>query len=472
MRRGAAKVALPHDLPPSVTRLIHRQRVVMVIAVVAAVLSLAGMGASTLVKSPAQRAADQGPPSPSVLTAPVRTEVLRSTVRVRATVASIDSVPVTPTAPAGASALVVTGTPKKAGDAVSPGDVVVQVSGRPIIALPGTVPAYRSLTPGMSGPDVGQLQKALKALGYADTEQSGTFGASTQRAVGALYHDRGFEPLTTGDVAGQSEVSAVKAARDAVTQAERKVAASTVAVSAAPDAATRTAAVVQLGYDKQDLASAKSAQVALQATVGVEVPMAEVVFVPSFPASIGSMNAQVGTVLADTTSPLLTIQTGNLVIQGTLPAGQQRLVTSGLEATIDDEANSRTADGTVTAVNALPNGSAGGKSATSTSAGQLAAGPAGYPFVVTPSAALDPSWAGADVLVTITAASTSGPVLVAPAAAVTTSADGSTSVSVRSADGTTRREIVTTGAIGDDGVEVTPAEGATLKDGDNVVTGQ
>ena len=61
---------------------------------------------------------------------------------------------------------------------------------------------------------------------------------------------------------------------------------------------------------------------------------------------------------------------------------------------------------------------------------QGAAQPAGYPVVVTPSPALPAAWLGQDVRVTIKAASTAGPVMVVPVAAVSTDQSGSTSVTI------------------------------------------
>ena len=44
-----------------------------------------------------------------------------------------------------------------------PGSVIVEVAGRPLFVFPGTVPAYRNLSPGETGTDVAQLQAGLRA---------------------------------------------------------------------------------------------------------------------------------------------------------------------------------------------------------------------------------------------------------------------------------------------------------------------
>ena len=72
-----------------------------------------------------------------------------------------------------------TGTP------VNAGDVVYTVDLAPVVALTGSVPAFRDLAPGAEGPDVAQLQNYLIATGYLAGTADGRFGASTARAADA-----------------------------------------------------------------------------------------------------------------------------------------------------------------------------------------------------------------------------------------------------------------------------------------------
>lgn len=52
----------------------------------------------------------------------------------------------------------------------------------PVVAIPGLVPAYRTMTPGMSGVDVRQLQEFLVSKGYAVGTVDGRWGAGTTAA--------------------------------------------------------------------------------------------------------------------------------------------------------------------------------------------------------------------------------------------------------------------------------------------------
>lgn len=57
------------------------------------------------------------------------------------------------------------------GQVVTQGHVLYQVSGVPVVLLYGSTPAYRSLSEGMKGADVAQLNADLVALGYATKAQ-------------------------------------------------------------------------------------------------------------------------------------------------------------------------------------------------------------------------------------------------------------------------------------------------------------
>jgi hypothetical protein len=74
-----------------------------------------------------------------------------------------------------------------AGQVVRRGQVLYQVNGDPVVLLYGSVPAYRSLSEGMTGADVRQLNANLVALGYATSSEldpaSDYFSAETAYAL-------------------------------------------------------------------------------------------------------------------------------------------------------------------------------------------------------------------------------------------------------------------------------------------------
>jgi membrane fusion protein, multidrug efflux system len=54
------------------------------------------------------------------------------------------------------------------GDLVERGGTLFEINGQPVVLLYGEMPAWRPLGPGVSGPDVKQLERNLAKLGYGD----------------------------------------------------------------------------------------------------------------------------------------------------------------------------------------------------------------------------------------------------------------------------------------------------------------
>lgn len=200
------------------------RRVVLGVVGGAALMAVGGLLTTTLVRSPAQVAAETRPPAQGALTAEVERRVLAETVVMRGTVVADQSVAVSPQGirtgegeAAGAGAAVVTKLPLKAGDPVQAGQLLAEVSGRPVFALHGGLPMYRDLKPGATGDDVAQLQQALRELGYGTgADAKGVFGAGTKAALAAHYHSLGYAPLPAVADGGTS----LKAAREAVRSAQ------------------------------------------------------------------------------------------------------------------------------------------------------------------------------------------------------------------------------------------------------------
>jgi hypothetical protein len=88
------------------------------------------------------------------------------------------------------------------GSVVEAGDVVYSADGEPVVAMDGTVPAWRSLsTASADGVDVEQLERNLVELGYdpdGAVVVDRTFTEATEAAVEAWQEGLGLEP--TGEV--------------------------------------------------------------------------------------------------------------------------------------------------------------------------------------------------------------------------------------------------------------------------------
>ncbi|MFE3281993.1 peptidoglycan-binding protein, partial [Streptomyces sp. NPDC059233] len=105
------------------------RKVVFGVVAGAALMAVGGLLATTLVKSPAQVAAETGPPAQGALTAEVERRVLAQKVVMRGTVVADQSVDVAPQprSAEGAGTPVVTKLPLKAGDPVAAGQLLAEV---------------------------------------------------------------------------------------------------------------------------------------------------------------------------------------------------------------------------------------------------------------------------------------------------------------------------------------------------------
>ncbi|GEM_PF-771914 len=211
------------------------------LCVLSAVVIAASFLAGTLVESPWEEAVANAERVPAVTAQVTQRSVARDVVAVQGTYSAgtVDEVRVAGEDVAG----VVTAQKRQPGESVVSGDVLGEVSGRPVVGLSLTFRLYRDIAPGDTGPDVEQLQQALAALGLFEGQPDGEYGRRTVTAVDALYRRVGYRPPPTApdlaqavDAAEKERETAVRA-RDAAV-AERDRAAAAAAAAAARDAAS------------------------------------------------------------------------------------------------------------------------------------------------------------------------------------------------------------------------------------------
>lgn len=469
------EVAAPAPGPAVPSRMARRQRVLLAVAVVAALVSSGGWAASALVKSPAERAADTAPPPRTVLTAPVAPRTLTQSVVTRGQVYPPTQYNVTPTAATtDITQLYVSALPAKVGDQVANGQLLAEVSGQPLFVLHGAVPAYRDLRPGSSGPDVAELQAALDQLGHpAEGDDDGTYGKGTAKAVTDFYRQLGYAPPTTG-AATQQAVDAAKKAVEADQQQVDTLKAQPAAPPGGPSQEQQlTAARKKLADDRQALAKA-------EAVNGPMVPAGEVVFLPDLPAAVTAVNAPVGSPVS---GPLLSLTSGGLAVTGQLTAVQAAGVKAGMAVEIFAEATGAGVKGTVVGLGAQTTAPLAGRvisigappapAAPATGPGAAAPGvPAYVPLHLTTAEPLPAGLNGQNVRITVLRGPAADPVLSVPVAAVFTDAAGATAVTRIGADGGRETVPVATGVTAGGYVAVTASGGTTLRAGDQVAVGR
>lgn len=85
------------------------------------------------------------------------------------------------------------------GQVIRPGHTLFRVDGDPVVLMDGTLPAYRTLKPGVdNGADVRQLERGLRALGYYPGVVDSHYTASSAAAVRKWQDDLGLDK--TGQV--------------------------------------------------------------------------------------------------------------------------------------------------------------------------------------------------------------------------------------------------------------------------------
>ncbi|MER7671800.1 peptidoglycan-binding protein [Kitasatospora sp. NPDC096128] len=489
--------------PPARSRVARRRRVLLGVALAAALVAVGGVGAATLVKSPAERAARTAPPPNTLLTAPVVSQVLTPSTAARAVVYPPAQYNVVPAAASTeVTALFVSKLAVKQGDAATAGKLLAEVSGQPLFALPGPVPAYRDLKPGSTGPDVAELQAALAALGHGiDEDDQGTYGPGTAAAVSAFYRGLGYPVPTTGTTTQQAVDTAQKAV-DTDRQTVDTLTAQKKAGPAQPPAATTAAQTPppdqppptgdldqQLANARRQLATDQAALGKARAVNGPMVPAAHVLFLPALPATVTAVNGTVGSPVSGT---LLSLTSGALTATGQLTPAQAAGVHPGMAVELLAEDTDTTVPGTVTEVGAPTGAPPAGRVITLGGGGAPAAGPtqpgtAGpapgapnsqpggqsyIPVAIIPNTPLPAAMNGKNVRLTVLKAKAGAPVTAVPIAAISTDAAGRTSVTTVDAAGNRTTVPVTTGVTADGLVAVTPAQGANLKAGDQVVVGK
>ncbi len=85
----------------------------------------------------------------------------------------------------------------RVGSTVKRGEPLFKVDERPVVALYGSVPLYRTLRPGTNGRDVRQLERNLAALGYTGFTVDDTYTSGTATAVRSWQADLGLAKTGT-----------------------------------------------------------------------------------------------------------------------------------------------------------------------------------------------------------------------------------------------------------------------------------
>lgn len=266
-----------------------------------------------------------------------------------------------------------------AGRVVRRGQVLYRVSNAPVVLLYGTVPAYRALSTGMSGPDVQELNANLAALGYAskaDIVALGWdyFGWETTYAIELYQKHLGVDQ--TGTLAAGQAVFLPAAVRVTSVNAQPGAAAApgspvfqgtatarqvTVALDAAEQSYVKVGDRVTITLPDNQTTPGVVSSVGTVATTpsGTTTPVITVGITPTDPAATGSLDqapvevsittATVSDTLTIPVDALIATTSGGYAVEVAGPGGIRHLVPVSL-GLFDDAAGTVQVSGTGLAV--------------------------------------------------------------------------------------------------------------------------
>ncbi len=227
------------------------------------------------------------------------------------------------------------------GQVFTHGQVLYQVSTKPVVLLYGTVPAYRSLSEDMTGTDVAELNADLVALGDATSSQlnptSDLFGGATTTALGSLaLGDAVFLPSAVRVTAVSATLGG--SAGGPVLTASSTTRVVTVALSAAQQSQVKGGDPVIITLPNSQTTPGVVWSVGTVATTpsGGGTPTIQVVVIPTDAAATGSLDqapvqvsivtATVNDALVVPVNALLALAGGGYAIETVNPRGVHHLV--------------------------------------------------------------------------------------------------------------------------------------------------
>lgn len=423
----------------------------IIVTVIAVLSAVAGIVAGSLITSPAENAAKTKAPKATLITSEIKSEKITTSIITRGSAKPEREITI------GYGALIkdqnegvattsneaiVTAVHANAGDELKSGSVILEVSGRPIIVLPGERPMYRTIKPGMNGPDVRQLQEALSDLGYFKQKIDGNYGESTKKAVEKLYQNLGYETITTDNNDG-SDKSNLRQAQQQLTQAQNEL--SELQQQAANDpnitAGAITNAKTRVTYASENLNE-------LQQRTGTVLPQTEIVFVPTLPAHLTQVTTNIGYAAPEV---LAVLAPSALRIEATVPPEKTPLLQVGQQAELEDDTGA-SGSGIITEIGG-PNGQ-----------GQTV-------VYIQPETEIAFQNSGVGYKITFTTAQTNSEVLTVPLGAISSDVKGNASIILVGPEEKLTRIPIKTGIAGDGIVEITPTDGTQLNPGDTVLIG-
>ena len=242
-----------------------------------------------------------------------------------------------------------------------------------------------------------------------------------------------------------------------VEQATTEVAIAKAALKESVAAAVESGANERVSDARDQLSDAQENLSRVQAEIGIQLPDSELVFLPSLPRQVQTLDVVAGEFPQ---GPVMSVTGAGVAVRGSVSAPERRLVNKGMAVTLEDTALGISVAGIIAFVADNP----GGPNLSNDR----------YAVRFEPLDQLPEDLLNRNLKVTIPVTTTGGVVYAVPFAAVSAGVDGTERVEIAQSDGSVVTVEVNRGlADPSQGlVEVTPVQAGAISPGDRVVVGR
>lgn len=238
-----------------------------------------------------------------------------------------------------------------------------------------------------------------------------------------------------------------------VTQAETRLEVAEATLSELRSGPDTSAMRRQVSTAREELSAARDDLAVLESEMGTWLPAGELVFLDRLPVRVDQVSVARG---SEISGSFLTVTGSVVTLRSAVSEADADLLEVGMEVEVENPEDDSIVPGVISAVADRPgtNGVA-----------------ADRVYVEIEPEEIPEGIVGQNVRIVIPVSSTGGDVLAVPAAALYSTADGSTRVEVEDGDGSLRQVTVETGLAAGGLVEITPLDG-DVAEGDLVVVGR
>ncbi|WP_419919881.1 peptidoglycan-binding protein [Candidatus Poriferisocius sp.] len=383
---------------------------------------------------------------PSIITVPVKYQELESRVAVRGNVRTKGAKNINLVQGAGASIL--TKDILNVGSRVVEGNVVAEVTFRPVFVFQGELPMFRDFHLGLEGEDIRQLEEALTRIGYDVGAIDGVYDLSMEEAVEVFYSDAGYsmyEPSLEDREQIVRSQNQVDAAREQLRQAK--------SITSSTSNLEELGVSSRIAQFERNLEIAELMLTRNTSIYGSRVPKEEIIFVSELPRQVAQVFVNRGDIISEVYVALSGVEH---IVESSISSTDISLIETGMSVMLDNQSDNSTYEGQITFLEDVPG------------TNDL---PDNRYYMEISILGEDAGALSGNVRVVIPITSTNGKVLTVPFSALSISIDNIPQVQIESPEGEIITVKVETGLRAFGEVEIRPLDDVSIVEGTQVVVG-